>query len=77
MKADTFSVFQRTRNALCLCGNMTEISDAGVFRSDSVPVHFGDIGLGLNIILIKYPLKNKKVFNLTAYFLCQLMSKSP
>lgn len=56
---------------------MTEISDAGVFRSDSVPVHFGDIGLGLNIILIKYPLKNKKVFNLTAYFLCQLMSKSP
>lgn len=52
-KAGTFSVFQRTQNELCLCGTMIEISGTGVFRSDSVPVSFGDVGLGLNIILIK------------------------
>lgn len=55
---------------------MIEISGTGVFRSDSVPVSFGDVGLGLNIILIKWPLE-KKAVNLTAYFLCQLMPKSP
>lgn len=52
-KGSTFSVFQGTQNELCLCGNMTEISGSGVFRSDSVPVSFGDVGSGLNIILIK------------------------
>lgn len=50
-KAGMFSVVQRTQNELW--GNMIEISGTGVFRSDSVPDSFGDVGLGLNIILIK------------------------
>lgn len=52
-KAGTFSVFQRTKNELCRCGNMIDISGIGVFRSDSVPVSCGGAGLGLNIILIE------------------------